>query len=270
MNSAPALRTGLSKPKVKEEDMNNIKKEERLRDRVAIVTGGAYGIGKAIVFDFAREGSNVVVCDINESNLSETQQEASKAGISITAVKADITKEPEVNRMVEEALKEFGGIDILVNNAAVNGPLGLITEISKKEWNKVLDTNLTGMYLCSKAVLKHMIERGTGNIINLSSGAGLRGAMIRRLPYAVSKFGVEGFTYALAQQIKPYGIWVNAMRPAPADTSMAKDLPPERRAKLRKPEEISKLAVFLALQTVDTMTGESVDFKDWEKNLKEK
>jgi NAD(P)-dependent dehydrogenase (short-subunit alcohol dehydrogenase family) len=115
-----------------------------------------------------------------------------------------------------------------------------------------------------------MIERRAGNIINLSSGAGLRGARVRSLPYAISKWGVEGFTYGLSLQMKPYGICVNALRPGPHDTDFHKDTPPEFREgewkQMQKPNGVSKLAVFLALQTVDTMTGESIDLREWERS----
>lgn len=245
----------------------------KLRDKVAIVTGGGKGVGRAIVLGFAKEGANLVVCGRNPSYLEEVCQEAHSIGTSAIPVKADVSIEHEVKSMVEETLKVFGKVDILVNNAGVAGPLGLITDISKETWDEVLNINLTGMFLCSRAVLKHMIERRMGNIINLSSGAGLRGARVRSLLYGVSKFGIEGLTYGLAVQMKPYGICVNALRPGPHDTDFHKDTPPEFRGgdwkEMRKPNGVSQLAVFLALQTVDTMTGESIDLREWEKSLHE-
>ncbi|MBW2028523.1 MAG: SDR family oxidoreductase [Deltaproteobacteria bacterium] len=246
--------------------MNTKNGTKRLEDKTAIVTGGGCGIGRAIVFDFAREGARVLAGDIDESCLQDVKQKAGREGLTVLTMKADITREDQVYQLVELGMEELGRIDILVNNAGVSGPEGIITDISKKEWDRVLNTNLTGMYLCSKTVVGHMIDRGAGNIINLSSGAGLRGAPVRRLPYVVSKFGVEGLTYGLAQQLKGYGICVNAMRPAPTATNMATHISAEMKARLRKPEEISKLAVFLALQTVETMTGESIAFAEWEKN----
>ncbi len=242
--------------------------------KVAIITGGGKGIGKAIALGFAKEGANLVVCGRTLSYLEEVCQEAQSMGISAVPVKADVSIEHEVDTLVQEALRVFRKVDILVNNAAIPGPLGLITNISKKVWDDILNINLTGMFLCSRAVLKHMIERRTGNIINLSSGAGLRSARVRSLPYGVSKFGIEGFTYSLSVQMKPYGICVNALRPGPHDTDAHKDTPPEFRtgewAHMRKPNGgVSKLAVFLALQTVETMTGESIDLKEWERNFQE-
>jgi NAD(P)-dependent dehydrogenase (short-subunit alcohol dehydrogenase family) len=239
----------------------------KLRNKVAIVTGGGNGIGRAIALGFAIEGANLVVCGRNLSYLEEVCQEVRSTGISAIPVKVDVSIEQEVESMVHEALIMFKKVDILVNNAGVGGPLGLITGISKVTWDEVLNINLTGMFLCSRAVIKHMIERRTGNIINLSSGAGWRGSKVRSLPYGVSKFGVEGLTHVLSVQMKPYGICVNALRPGPHDTGMHKDTPPEFRMRMRKPNGVSKLAVFLALQTIETMTGESIDLEEWEKSL---
>jgi NAD(P)-dependent dehydrogenase (short-subunit alcohol dehydrogenase family) len=164
---------------------------------------------------------------------------------------------------VEQALKTFGKIDVLVNNAGIPGPLDLVTDISKQAWDEVLDTNLTGMFLCSKWALRHMINRRTGNIINITSGAGRRGGRVRSLPYNVSKFGVEGFTYALSVQMKPYGICVNALSPGIMDTDFHKKSPPEWKVKMKPPDDVKKLAVFLALQTVYTLTGETVNLDEW-------
>lgn len=243
--------------------------KQKLRDKVAIVTGGGRGIGKAIALGLAKEGANLVVCGRTLSSLEEVCQEARRTGISAIPVKADVSVESEVESMVAEALRVFRGVDILVNNAGIPGPYSLITTISKEVWDRVLTINLTGMFLCSKAVVKHMVERQTGNIINLSSNAGLKSPRTgRALPYSVSKFGVEGFTDALANQLKPYGICVNALRPSVTDTDMFRDNPPEVRSGLptpRKPNGVSRLAVFLALQTVDTMTGQSVALNEWEK-----
>lgn len=251
----------------------DIADERKLRDKVAIITGGGKGIGRAIALGFAEEGANLVVCGRNPSYLEDVCREAWSMGTSAIPVTVDVSIEHEVKSMVEETLKVFGKVDILVNNAGVAGPLGLITGISKKVWDEVININLTGIFLCSRAVLQHMVERRTGNIINLSSGAGLRGARVRSLPYGVSKFGVEGLTYGLAIQLKPYGICVNALRPGPHDTGFHKDTPPKFREgewkQMRKPNGVSKLAVFLALQTVDTMTGESVDLIEWERSLRE-
>ncbi|MFB3885127.1 MAG: SDR family NAD(P)-dependent oxidoreductase [Thermodesulfobacteriota bacterium] len=247
--------------------MKDIVGKQKLKDKVAIVTGGGKGIGRAIVLGFAKEGAGVVVGGRTISYLEEVCREARSMGAASLPVRVDVSVEQEAEKMVGEALKVFGKVDILVNNAGISGPLGLITGISQEAWDEVLDTNLKGMFLCSRAVLKNMMERRSGNIINLSSGAGWRGSGVRSLPYNVSKFGVEGLTHALALQMKPYRICVNALRPGRHDTDFHKDSPPEYRVGMRKPGDVSQLAVFLALQTVDTMTGESIDLAEWEKKF---
>ena len=236
----------------------------KLADMVAIITGGGKGIGKMIALGFAEQGANVVVCGRNLSSLEQVSQEARRLRVAAVPVKADVSVESEVESMVEQTVKTFGRIDILVNNAGIPGPMSLIIDITKEAWDEVINPNLTGMFLCSKAALKHMMKQGKGNIINVSSGAGRTGGKVRSLPYNVSKFGVEGLTYALALQMKPYSICVNALRPGIMDTDFHRHSPPDWRAKMRPPENVKKLAIFLALQTVATMTGESVDLAEWE------
>ena len=238
--------------------------DRKLKDMVAIVTGGGKGIGRAIAMGFAEEGASSVVCGRTFPLLEQVSQEARQIGATIIPVNADVSIESEVKNVVEQALKTFGRIDVLVNNAGTPGPLDLVTDISKQAWDEVIDTNLTGMFLCSKWALRHMINQRTGNIINITSGAGRRGGRVRSLPYNVSKFGVEGFTYALSVQMKPYGVCVNALSPGITDTDFHKKSPPEWKVKMRPPDDVKKLAVFLALQTVDTLTGETVDLDEWE------
>jgi NAD(P)-dependent dehydrogenase (short-subunit alcohol dehydrogenase family) len=245
----------------------------KLTGKVALITGGGRGIGKAIALRFAQEGAALVLCGRTVAALEEVCHAAHQMGSAAVPVQADVSSEADVERVRDTALHVFGQIDILVNNAGVAGPLGLITTISKQAWDDTLRINLTGMFLCAREVLKPMMTRRTGNIINLSSGAGLKTLRVRSLPYGISKWGVEGLTYALAVQMKPYGICVNALRPGPHDTGMHQETPPEWRTgawqHLRKPNGVSTLAVELALHTVDTMTGEAIDFVTWEKQSRQ-
>ena len=243
--------------------------EKQLKDRVAIITGGGKGIGRSIVMAYAEQGANLVICGRNEPLLEEVGREAAALGVSVLPVRADVSVEADVDNMVAQALKEFGQIDILVNNAGIPGPTVLITEIKRADWDAVVGTNVTGVFLCSRAVLRHMIGQGKGNIVNISSGAGKTVKVVRSLSYNVSKFAVEGLTAATALQMKPYGICVNALRPGMIDTDFHKDTPEEWRAKMppmKQPDVVKELAVFLAVQTVDTMTGESVDLAEWEQS----
>ncbi|MFC2060652.1 SDR family NAD(P)-dependent oxidoreductase [Chloroflexota bacterium] len=247
--------------------------KQELKDMVAIVTGGGKGIGRSITLAFAADGVNLVICGRTLPLLEQVSQEARVMGASILPVATDVTIESEVENMVEQALREFGKIDILVNNAGMLGAKGLIIDVKKEEWDEVINTNLTGMFLCSKAVLKHMIKRGRGNIINISSGAGRRKTNpslphnVTSLVYNVSKFAVEGMTYNLAKQVKPYGICVNAMRPGYMATDLIKDVTLQDGIKAGHPDELGELALFLALQTVESMTGESVDLAEWKRSL---
>lgn len=238
--------------------------EKKLESMVAIVTGGGRGIGRAITLAFAEQGANLVICGRTFSLLEGVSQEAQQLGAAIMPVKTDVSVESDVENMVAQAVRRFGRIDVLVNNAGVPGPLGLITDLTREAWDEVISINLTGLVLCSRAVLRHMMKQGKGNIINVSSGAGTRaGGRVRSLPYTVSKFGVEGLTFALAMQMKPYGVCVNALRPGPMDTDFHKTSPAAWRVNLRQPGDVGKLAIFLAQQTVSTMTGESIDLREW-------
>jgi len=243
--------------------------EKQLKDKVAIITGGSKGIGRSIAMAYAEHGANLVICGRNEPLLEEVSREAAALGVSTLPVRADVSVEADVENMVAQALKEFGRVDILVNNAGIPGPTVLITEINKADWDMVMSTNVTGVFLCSRAVLRHMMERGKGNIVNISSGAGKSVRVVRSLSYNVSKFAVEGLTAATAVQMKPYGICVNALRPGMIDTDFHLDTPEEWRAKMppmSQPDVVKELAVFLALQMVETMTGESIDLAEWEKS----
>ncbi len=242
--------------------------QQPLKGKAAIVTGGGKGIGRAITLAFAEAGASLVICGRHFPLLEQVSREAKTLGAAIIPLKADVTRELDVEKVMAQAVKAFGKIDILVNNSGIPGPLGLITEYGKKEWDEVINTNVTGMFLCSRAALKRMLAQNRGNIIYLSSGAGIKGVgLIRSVPYNVSKFAVEGLTYALSKQLKPFGICVNALRPGMMDTDFHKDSPPDWKAmKMRPPEDVKKLAVFLALQTADTMTGQSIDLSEWEKD----
>ena len=160
--------------------------KQQLKEMVAIVTGGGKGIGRSIVLAYAEQGASLVVCGRNFSLLEEVSREVGEMGVSVLPVQTDVSVESEVDNMVERALKQFGKIDILVNNAGIAGPLGLITDISKEDWDEVININLAGVFLCSRAVLRHMMERGKGNIIHISSGAGKKIKAVRSLPYTVS------------------------------------------------------------------------------------
>lgn len=247
-----------------------------LEGQTTIVTGASRGIGKAIALALAAEGSNVVFVARHRPDADLAAREAAGLGVESLAIEADVSSESDVQAMVERALARFGRIDVLVNNAGIPGPSGFITEIAAEDWDRTLNVNLKGMFLCAKAVVPQMMEQKRGNIINVSSGAGKRDkersfrSPTRSFVYSVSKFGVEGFTLALASQVNPYRINVNALRPRATLTRFHDSAAPEKRAKMRKPGDIRDVAVFLARQGPLGITGESIDVETWESIYRER
>ncbi|HEY1328012.1 MAG TPA: SDR family NAD(P)-dependent oxidoreductase [Casimicrobiaceae bacterium] len=187
---------------------------DRLAGRVAIVTGGAAGIGAAIARAFAAEGARVVIADRDEDNASETAASLPDA----TAIGTDVTHEDDVRALVAATLGRFGSVDILVNNAGIMRK-GYVKDMPLELWQQVLDVNLTGTFLCSKAVLPAMIERRRGRIINIASIAGKIGEPTASA-YSAAKFGVIGFTRALAHEVARHDILVNAICPGPIATAL--------------------------------------------------
>ncbi|MEX0785128.1 MAG: SDR family NAD(P)-dependent oxidoreductase [Dehalococcoidia bacterium] len=250
-----------------------------LKDTTAIVTGGARGIGRGIALELARAGANVVVADLPalQDDIDATVAAIEAEGAQAASVHCDVTKEAEVKAMVAAAIERFGHVEILVNNAGVIG-VAPVVMMSEEEWDRVLDVNLKGTFLCSKAVAAHMIERRSGRIINLSSQAGKRGAP-GVAHYCTSKWGVIGFTQSLALELAGSNITVNAVCPGEVDSKMWRDtlLPalaagqgtdPEaawqawikERVPLGRPqtaEDIGQAVVFLC--RAENITGESIN-----------
>jgi NAD(P)-dependent dehydrogenase (short-subunit alcohol dehydrogenase family) len=195
----------------------------KLNDKVAIITGGGTGIGKAISLALAKEGAAVVVAARNLSRLEEVAKDIKSRGGKAKAIQTDISDHEQVKQMVAQTIREFGQIDILVNNAA-RGTFNNadVVDMNLKEWHDSLAINLTGIMFCSREVLKHMITRKGGNIINISSVAGISGVP-RESPYATSKWGVIGFTETLAIEVGKFGIRVNCISPGATRTQEFED-----------------------------------------------
>ena len=189
----------------------------RLKGQTAIVTGGGRGIGRAICLALAREGADIVIVARTEKEIRETARMVEKEGRRALAVRTDIRKEEEVINMVSKAINAFGRIDILVNNAGV-AYRKYIVDTSTEEYDEIMDTNVKGMFFCTKYALPHLLKRGEGRIVNISSGAGKHG--IPKLSiYCASKFAVIGFTESLAYETGG-GVQVYAVCPASVDTGM--------------------------------------------------
>lgn len=192
---------------------------DRLRDRVAIVTGGARGIGRAIATAFAAEGSDVVIADVlGEDAAGPVLDAISAAGRRGVLVPTDVSDESQVRAMVERAQSELGDIDILVNDAGTFSQV-LFDELTAAEWDRVLGVNLRGCFLCTRAVIPGMLERGRGAIINIASQLGQIGGT-EMVHYSASKAGVIGLTKALAREVSRRGVRVNAIAPGPILTEM--------------------------------------------------
>lgn len=249
--------------------------EQTLIGKVAIVTGASRGIGKAIALGFARHGARVVVAARSETapseglpgSIHETVRAIEAVGGTGLAVRCDVTDEADVSAMVEQVLARFGRVDVLVNNAAIDFPRP-VTEMPLKRWELVLKVNLTGPFLCSRAVLPSMIAQGAGSIINISSQAadeqGPR-TVGYSTAYAVTKAGLDRFTWALADEVAQHGIAVNAVKPATViDTEgMRLFTPEEERAGWSSPEKMVRSAVFLARQTAGSITATVLTDQDY-------
>ncbi|MDI7276073.1 MAG: glucose 1-dehydrogenase [Anaerolineae bacterium] len=236
----------------------------RLSGKVAIVTGGASGIGRATAQLFAREGAKVVVADVDRGAGEETAQEIRVAGGEATFVQADVSDAAQVQRMVETALERYGGIDVLFNGAGILA-FGTILDTDEQAWRRMLDVNLTGHYLCCRAVLPHMIARGGGSIINTSSSTGAHDGNGNAAAYVTSKGGVTLLTRCLAIDHARHNVRVNAIAPGPTDTPMLRrNMTPEEveafartfpMQRLGRPEELASVALFLASDESSFVTG---------------
>ena len=238
-----------------------------LKDRTAIVTGGGRGIGRAIAVLFAKEGARVVVSARSAGQVEEVVEQIIRDGGEAIGVSADVSREEDVRRMVEETMARFGGIDILVNNAGIlrNGPL---VSIEPEEWVRVIETNLIGTFYCTRAVAPILIERGWGRIINMSSRSGKIGHPFTTA-YCASKHGVIGFTKALAEELAAFNITVNAICPGVVLTDMVPETIREQVGKkIIKPAHIADLALFLAKEASSSINGEAINiFGDTKLNL---
>lgn len=239
----------------------------KLKDRGAIITGAARGIGKAIALILVREGARVALVDIEKERLETLKQEVEKKGGQAIPLSCDITKSSEVMAMVNQVYNVFGRIDILVNNAGIIRR-GTIETVTEEDWDRVMEVNLKGTFLCSKAVVEVMKKQGYGKIVNVSSIAGKMGDITSAPGYGPSKAGVDALTKTLARQLASYGINVNGVSPHAIETEMSAQWSAERRkeiiasiplGRLGKPEDVAEAVLFLASDEASFITGEILD-----------
>lgn len=231
----------------------------KLAGKVAIVTGSGRGIGRAIAVAFASEGAKVAITARTDHEIEVAADEIRRHGGAAIAVAADVSRQADVDAVVGATLKQFGQIDILVNNAAVNLPTIETVDMKPDDWRRVVDVDLTGPFLCARAVLPHMIRRRTGRIINISSIGGRRGARGRG-PYRAAKAGLINFTETLAAETWRHGITVLCVCPGGVETEMMRQVSKESSArKLMQPEEIARVVLFLATEESAALTGTAID-----------
>jgi NAD(P)-dependent dehydrogenase (short-subunit alcohol dehydrogenase family) len=236
----------------------------RLSSQVALVTGGASGIARAVAVRFAQEGAAVMVADASERGGMKTVEQIEATGGKARFAKLDVSQTEEVTRVVERTVEELGGLHILFNGAGILS-YGTVLETTDDAWAKMISINLTGTFMCSRAALAHMVTRGCGAIINVASTTGSHDACAHAAAYVSSKGGVTLLTRSMAIDYAKHGIRVNAICPGPTDTPMlrnalttgeleafAKTFPMGR---LGRPEEIAGAALFLASEDASFVTG---------------
>jgi len=234
------------------------------REKVALVTGAAQGIGKEIAMTLAKNGADVVVADINLEVVSKTAEEIKEGlGVNTLALKMNVADPADVEAGVKRAKEELGKIDILVNNAGITKDT-LFVRMKKEEWDAVINVNLNGVFNVSKAVAILMMKQRSGKIINIASIVGEMGN-VGQANYAASKAGVIGLTKTLARELAPRGVTVNAIAPGFIKTAMTDKIPEEVKEKMQAqiplgklgtPADIAAATVFLASSAADYITGQ--------------
>lgn len=238
-----------------------------LKGKNALVTGGSRGIGRAIAMKLSEEGTNVIITYINnEKKARNVVKEIEKNGAKGLAIKVDISSEEDVNNMMEKIKKKFNSIDILINNAGVTKD-NLLIRMKTEDWDKVLDTNLKGVYFCTKAVARGMMKKRYGKIVNIASVVGISGNAGQG-NYSASKAGVIGFTKSIAKELGSRGINVNGVAPGFVETDMTEVLSEDIKKqtlnliplkKFAKPEDIANAVVFLCSEKANYITGQIIN-----------
>lgn len=240
----------------------------RFRNRVAVITGAARGIGKAIATRLAAEGASVVIADIDRAGAEQAAKELEAAGQKAFAYCMDVSDPEQVTTTIQSIVQLFGSIDILMNNAGIVGEECPVFKMSDVQWHRMMDVNLHGVFYCSRAVLPAMLSKKWGRIVNISSVAGKEGVP-NIADYVASKAGAIGFTKGLAKEVARDGITVNCVTPGLTDgTEMARSFTAEQRAskvakvpmvRMATPEEVAAVAIFLASEEASFVTGAVYD-----------
>ena len=246
----------------------------RLKEKVAIITGSAGGLGKTFALTFAREGALIVIIDINQEEINRTVNEIKALDNRCMGFVCDISKQTQVEETVKKIIKEWDRIDILVNNAG--GALhtkAKFEEVTEKDWDIVMNVNLKGAFFCCKAVVPYMIKQGRGRIVNISALAGRATASLAGIQYTSAKAGIGGLTRHLAKEMGKFNIYVNAVAPgittsgarvealwnAKSEEEKKKVLDSIPLGRLGKPEDVANIVLFLASDKASYITGATID-----------
>lgn len=232
----------------------------RLKDKVALITGGARGIGKAVALAYAREGARLAICARTKSEINTAVQEIQRLKADAKGWSCDVSIEDSVKVFVGDVIKEFERIDVLVNNAGVMTRPVPITQLEVKKWDYTIAVNLRGPFLVTKSVLPVMLEQRSGSIINVSSMVG-RGAYANFIAYGTSKWGLEGFTQTLAAETRSSNIRINSVEPGYVATKLTG-------YQGSRPESVTDVFVYLASDQANGITGKMLSSSGWKSQLK--
>ncbi len=232
----------------------------KLKNKVALITGGGRGIGRAIALAYAREGATLAICARTGSEIEQTVAEIRSLNIECEGWTCDVSLEEPVRKLLAKVEERYGRIDVLVNNAGVMVRPGPITELEVKKWDYTMAVNLRGAFLVTQAALPMMMRQKGGSVINVSSKIG-RGAYANFIAYSASKWGLEGFTQSLAAEVKPYNIRVNSVAPGYIATKMTG-------YHGSKPESATEVFVFLASDEAKRVTGKMLTSSGWKSEVR--
>ena len=236
----------------------------RLKNKVALITGGGSGIGEATVLRFSEEGAKIVINDVNAEDANKVAKKVKANGCEVLVCIADVTNKNDIEDMINKTIEKFGRLDILVNNAGINRD-SFVKKMSEEQWDKVIEINLKGTFLCAQAALGQMIKQNYGKIINTASIGAL--GNIGQANYSASKAGVIGLTKTLALEGARYNITVNCVSPGATNTAMTANMPPEiakfvkEKIPLKRfaePAEIANMHLFLASEESSYITGQVI------------